>query len=136
MWWRSRADRCRGLGYLPQQLARRLGRRGGAARVADVVKYQRRGQLTMLPRPAWVASTQLISTMSQLAVQVCVCVWGGVVITTTSTTTTSTIVIIYRRSGITSHTFHGHWTGARSTQPVRSVPLGDPIAGQGGGGIP
>ena len=38
-----------------------------------------------------------------------------------------TIIIINRRSGITSHTSHGHTTGTRSMQPVRSVPLGGPI---------
>ena len=37
------------------------------------------------------------------------------------------IIIINRRSGITSHTSHGHKTGTRSMQPVRSVPLGGPI---------
>ena len=37
------------------------------------------------------------------------------------------IIIINRRSGITSHTFHGHKTGTRSMQPVRSVPLGGPV---------
>ena len=36
------------------------------------------------------------------------------------------IIIINRRSGITSHTSHGHKTGTRSMQPVRSVPLGGP----------
>ena len=35
--------------------------------------------------------------------------------------------IINRRSGITSHTSHGHKTGTRSMQPVRSVPLGGPV---------
>ena len=33
----------------------------------------------------------------------------------------------HRRSGITSHTSHGHKTRTRSMQPVRSVPLGHPI---------
>ena len=37
------------------------------------------------------------------------------------------IIIINRRSGITSHTSHGHKTGTRSMQPVRSVPLGGPV---------
>ena len=37
------------------------------------------------------------------------------------------IIIINRRSGITSHTSHGHQTGTRSMQPVRSVPLGGPV---------
>ena len=37
------------------------------------------------------------------------------------------IIIINRRSGNTSHTSHGHKTGTRSMQPVRSVPLGGPI---------
>ena len=37
------------------------------------------------------------------------------------------IIIINRRSGITSHTSHGHKTGSRSMQPVRSVPLGGPV---------
>ena len=37
------------------------------------------------------------------------------------------IIIIIRRSGITSHTSHGHKTGTRSMQPVRSVPLGGPV---------
>ena len=37
------------------------------------------------------------------------------------------IIIINRRSGITSHTSHGHKTGTRSMQPVRSVPLGGRI---------
>ena len=36
-------------------------------------------------------------------------------------------IIINRRSGITSHTSHGHKTGTRSMQPVRSVPLGGPV---------
>ena len=39
------------------------------------------------------------------------------------------IIIINRRSGITSHTSHGHKTGTRSMQPVRSVPLGGPVGG-------
>ena len=39
----------------------------------------------------------------------------------------SLIIIINRRSGITSHTSHGHKTGTRSMQPVRSVPLGGPV---------
>ena len=37
------------------------------------------------------------------------------------------IIIINRRSGITSHTSHGHKTWTRSMQPVRSVPLGGPV---------
>ena len=37
------------------------------------------------------------------------------------------IIIINRRSRITSHTSHGHKTGTRSMQPVRSVPLGGPV---------
>ena len=37
------------------------------------------------------------------------------------------IIIINRRSGVTSHTSHGHKTGTRSMQPVRSVPLGGPV---------
>ena len=37
------------------------------------------------------------------------------------------IIIINRRSGNTSHTSHGHKTGTRSMQPVRSVPLGGPV---------
>ena len=40
---------------------------------------------------------------------------------------TTIIIIINRRSGITSHTSHGHKTGTRSMQPVRSVPLGGPV---------
>ena len=37
------------------------------------------------------------------------------------------IIIINRHSGIISHTSHGHKTGTRSMQPVRSVPLGGPV---------
>ena len=37
------------------------------------------------------------------------------------------IIIINRRSGIISHTFHGHKTRTRSMQPVRLAPLGGPV---------
>ena len=40
------------------------------------------------------------------------------------------IIVINRRSAITSHTSHGHQTGTRSMQPVRSVPLGGPVVSQ------